>query len=128
MVKLLSLLQENRVLLLLFIINILFAFNMNLVNPLQSLFIENLGANVLQISLVISLQGLVSTILMIPSGVFMSKIGKKKNAHNKLHNINAITTFLHRLPKMGRALTMGINIRFNFFNFCSNKNVYYCRS
>ncbi|MCK5403336.1 MFS transporter, partial [Candidatus Bathyarchaeota archaeon] len=78
MVKLLSLLQENRVLLLLFIINILFAFNMNLVNPLQSLFIENLGANVLQISLVISLQGLVSTILMIPSGVFMSKIGKKR--------------------------------------------------
>ena len=78
MVKLLSLLQENRVLLLLFIINILFAFNMNLVNPLQSLFIENLGANILQISLVISLQGLVSTILMIPSGVFMSKIGKKR--------------------------------------------------
>lgn len=78
MVKILSLLQENRVLLLLFIINILFAFNMNLVNPLQSLFIENLGANVLQISLVISLQGLVSTILMIPSGVFMSKIGKKR--------------------------------------------------
>lgn len=51
---------------------------MNLVNPLQSLFIENLGANVLEISLVISLQGLVSTILMIPSGIFMSKIGEKR--------------------------------------------------
>ena len=78
MVKILSLLKQNRVLLLLFIINILFAFNMNLVNPLQSLFIENLGANVLEISLVISLQGLVSTILMIPSGIFMSKIGEKR--------------------------------------------------
>ena len=78
MVKILTLLKQNRVLLLLFIINILFAFNMNLVNPLQSLFIENLGANVLEISLVISLQGLVSTILMIPSGIFMSKIGEKR--------------------------------------------------
>lgn len=78
MVKILSLLKQNRVLLLLFIINILFAFNMNLVNPLQSLFIENLGANVLEISLVISLQGLVSTILMIPSGIFMNKIGEKR--------------------------------------------------
>ncbi len=78
MVKILSLLKQNRVLLLLFIINILFAFNMNLVNPLQSLFIENLGANVLEISLVISLQGLVSTILMIPSGLFMNKIGEKR--------------------------------------------------
>lgn len=78
MVKILSLLMQNRVLLLLFIINILFAFNMNLVTPLQSLFIENLGANVLEIGLVISLQGLVSTILMIPSGLFMGKIGEKR--------------------------------------------------
>jgi len=78
MVKILSLLTQNRVLLLLFILNILFAFNMNLVTPLQPLFIENLGANVLEIGLVISLQGLVSTILMIPSGLFMRKIGEKR--------------------------------------------------
>jgi MFS family permease len=51
---------------------------MNMVTPLQSLFIENLGANALQIGLVISVQGLVSTILMIPSGLFMTKIGKKR--------------------------------------------------
>jgi MFS family permease len=78
MVKIWSLLSQNRVLLLLFIINILFAFNMNMVTPLQSLFIENLGANALEIGLVISVQGLVSTILMIPSGLFLGKIGKKR--------------------------------------------------
>ena len=73
--KVISLLfVKNRVLSLLFIINVLFALSMNLITSLQFLFIESLGADALEIGLVVSAQGFVSTLLMIPSGLLTEKI------------------------------------------------------
>ena len=77
--KVISLLfGKNRVLSLLFTISTLFALSMNLITPLQSLFIESLGADALEIGLVMSAQGFVSTLLMIPSGLLTERIGGKK--------------------------------------------------
>ncbi|MBD3204987.1 MFS transporter [Candidatus Bathyarchaeota archaeon] len=67
----------NRNLRYLFVLNFAFGFSIQLITPLFPLFVSELGASASQNALVISVGGLVSTILMIPSGLMIDRIGRK---------------------------------------------------
>lgn len=67
----------NRNLRYLFVLNFAFGFSIQLITPLFPLFVSELGASTSQNALVISVGGLVSTILMIPSGLMIARIGRK---------------------------------------------------
>lgn len=67
----------NRNLRYLFVLNFAFGFSIQLITPLFPLFVSELGASAGQNALVISIGGLVSTILMIPSGLMIDRIGRK---------------------------------------------------
>ena len=51
---------------------------MNLVNALRSLYIQSLGATVLQVSVVIALTGVAGTVLRIPSGLLSDRYGRRR--------------------------------------------------
>lgn len=67
----------NRNLQYLFILNLAFGFSVQLITPLFPLFLSNLGASAAENAIVISIGGLVSTVLMLPSGLLLDKIGRK---------------------------------------------------
>jgi len=67
----------NRNLRYLFILNFAFGFSIQLITPLFPLFLSDIGASASQNAFVISIGGLVSTILMLPSGLLLDKIGRK---------------------------------------------------
>lgn len=67
----------NRNLRYLFILNLAFGFSVQLITPLFPLFLSNLGASAAENATVISLGGLVSTVLMLPSGLLLDKIGRR---------------------------------------------------
>lgn len=67
----------NRNLLFLFILNFTFGFSIQLITPLFPLFLSDIGASASQNAFVISIGGLVSTILMLPSGLLLDKIKRK---------------------------------------------------
>jgi len=69
--------QLDRNLLLLFALNIAFGLTMQLINPLFPLFLEAAGANEVQNAMVISAGNLVATMLMLPSGLLIDRVGKK---------------------------------------------------
>jgi MFS family permease len=68
---------SREVLLLLFIGSIM-SLGMNLVNALRSLYIQSLGATVLQVSIVIALTGVVGTVLRLPSGLLSDRYGRHR--------------------------------------------------
>lgn len=67
----------NRNLRYLFILNFAFGFSIQLITPLFPLFLNELGASAGENALVISIGSLASTILMIPSGLMLDRIGRK---------------------------------------------------
>ena len=63
---------------LLLLICIMMSLGMNLTNSLWPLYIQSLGATVLQVSFVISITGIAGTLLRIPSGLFSDLYGRRK--------------------------------------------------
>ncbi|MCJ7609261.1 MFS transporter [Candidatus Bathyarchaeota archaeon] len=68
----------TRDLALLFLVDLMMSLGMNLTDSLRSLYIESLGATVLQISLVVSATGMAGTLMRVPSGLFSDNYGRKK--------------------------------------------------
>ncbi len=68
----------NREVLLLLFIGSIMSLGMNLVNALRSLYIQSLGASVLQVSIVIALTGVAGTVLRIPSGLLSDRYGRRR--------------------------------------------------
>ena len=68
----------NRELILLFIINTFMSLGMNLTNSLRPLYIQSMGATVLEVSFVISITGLAGTIMRLPSGFISDLYGRRK--------------------------------------------------
>ena len=63
---------------LLFALNIAIGFSTQFISPLFPLYLEGLGASEMEIGLVLSLASISATALMIPSGLLMNRIGKKR--------------------------------------------------
>ena len=63
---------------LLFALNVAIGFSGQFITPLFPLYLEGLGASEMEIGLVLSLASILATALMIPSGLLMNRIGKKK--------------------------------------------------
>lgn len=63
---------------LILLINTIMSLGMNLTNALWPLYIQSLGATVLEVSTVISLTGLVGTFLRAPSGLISDRYGRRK--------------------------------------------------
>lgn len=68
----------NRELILLLIINTIMSLGMNLTNSLWPLYIQSLGATVLEVSFVVSITGLAGTLLRLPSGYISDRYGRRK--------------------------------------------------
>jgi MFS family permease len=68
----------NREVLLLLFIGSIMSLGMNLVNSLRSLYIQSLGATVLQVSIVIALTGIAGTVLRLPSGLLSDRYGRRR--------------------------------------------------
>jgi DHA1 family multidrug resistance protein-like MFS transporter len=67
----------NRDLKLLFFIDFIMSLGMNLTDSLRALYIQSLGATVLEISFVVSVTGLAGTLLRVPSGIFSDSRGRR---------------------------------------------------
>ncbi len=63
---------------LLFALNLAISFSAQFISPLFPLYLEGLGASEMEIGLVLSLASILGTALMLPSGLLMNRIGKKK--------------------------------------------------
>jgi len=63
---------------LLFALNIAIGFSAQFITPLFPLYLEGLGASEMEIGLVLSLASILATAMMIPSGLMMNRIGKKR--------------------------------------------------
>ncbi len=68
---------RRRELVLLFLINTLMSLGMNLTNALWPLYVQSLGATVLQVSFLISITGIAGTLLRVPSGVISDTYGRR---------------------------------------------------
>jgi MFS family permease len=68
----------SRELILLFIVTFVMSLGMNLTNSLWPLYVQSLGATVLQVSFVISATGLVGTLLRLPSGYISDLYGRRR--------------------------------------------------
>lgn len=62
----------------LFALNIAVGFSAQIVQPLFPLYLRNLSATEMEIGLVVSLAGFAAVVLMLPSGLLMDRIGKKR--------------------------------------------------
>ena len=67
----------NRNLRYLFIVNFVFGFSVQLITPLFPLYLSEIGATANQNAMVISIGSLASTLLMLPSGVLLDRIGRR---------------------------------------------------
>ena len=63
---------------LLFALNVAIGFSSQFITPLFPLYLDGLGASEMEIGMVLSLASILATALMIPSGLLMNRIGKKK--------------------------------------------------
>lgn len=68
----------DRGLVYLFALNLLMAFSVQLINPLFPLYLEGLGASDVEVGLVVSLSSVVATALMLPSGLLMDRVGRRR--------------------------------------------------
>jgi MFS family permease len=73
-----SMLGLKRDLWLLFALNLAIGFSGQFISPLFPLYLESLGASEVEIGLVLSMASVLATALMIPSGLLMNRIGKKR--------------------------------------------------
>ena len=76
-------------------LSFIISFGMQLVQPLFPLFVQDLGATVLEVSLVVFASGLIASFIMVPSGVATDRFGRKKLIF--LSFITALTIFLYAL-------------------------------
>lgn len=101
----------------LLIVNIIFAQNQSTMTSLLGLFSQSKGASQLDVGILFLLGGIVSTILMIPSGILSQTIGKKKLI--KISTIiSAISLFSLTLAPDWRWLILGasgFNVGFALF-------------
>ena len=63
---------------LLFALNLAIGFSRQFMAPLFPLYLEGLGASEVEIGMVLSLASVTATALMIPAGLLMNRIGKKR--------------------------------------------------
>ena len=70
--------ELDRNLWLLFAVGIVGVISLQLIQPLFPLFLDSHGASEMEISFVISLSSLATTVLMIPVGFLMERVGKKR--------------------------------------------------
>jgi MFS family permease len=68
----------DRNLWLLFALNLAVGFSNQLIGPLFPLYLESLSASEMEIGLVVSLASVAATALMLPSGLLIDRIGKKR--------------------------------------------------
>ena len=68
----------NRDLWLLFAASFAIVISIQLIQPLFPLFLDSQGASEMEISIVISMASLATTVLMIPGGFLMERMGKKR--------------------------------------------------
>lgn len=68
----------DRNLSLLFALNLSVSFSTQLIQPLFPLYLESLRASVVETGLVISLSSVAATALMLPSGMLIDRVGKKR--------------------------------------------------
>ena len=68
----------DRNLWLLFALNLAVGFSNQLIGPLFPLYLEGLSASEMEIGLVVSLASVAATALMLPSGLLIDRIGKKR--------------------------------------------------
>jgi len=73
-----AMLGLNRNLSMLFILNLAVGLSSQLVQPLFPLYLESLGASEVEIGLVFALSSIGATALMLPSGVLIDRVGKKR--------------------------------------------------
>jgi DHA1 family multidrug resistance protein-like MFS transporter len=69
--------ELNKNLIYLFSINIAYGLSMQLINPLFPLFLQSAGANEIQNAMVISAGNFAATLLILPSGLFVDRAGKR---------------------------------------------------
>ncbi|MEM3104554.1 MAG: MFS transporter, partial [Candidatus Bathyarchaeia archaeon] len=62
----------------LFIVNLGIALASELIIPLQPLFIQRLGASIVEVGVILSISGFTATALIIPSSLIAEKYGNKK--------------------------------------------------
>jgi len=62
----------------LFALNLLMAFSVQLINPLFPLYLQGLGASDVEVGLVVSLSSVAATALMLPSGILMDWVGRRR--------------------------------------------------
>ena len=73
-----NMLGLKRDLWLLFALNLAIGFSGQFISPLFPLYLEGLGASEVEIGMVLSLGSVLATALMIPAGLLMNRIGKKR--------------------------------------------------
>ena len=78
MIKLSSIRRLDKNLLLLFASGILAVVALQLIQPLFPVYLQSLDASEIEISYVISLSSIVGTVLMLPAGYLIDKVGEKK--------------------------------------------------
>ena len=70
--------MTNRNLTMLFLLNMAVSFSMQLIQPLFPLYLKGLGASEVEIGLAVALGSISATVLMLPSGMLMDIVGKKR--------------------------------------------------
>ncbi len=69
---------SSRTLVLLFVVTFAMSLGMNSMSPIWPLYIKSLGAAMIEVTTVISLSGIVGTVLRAPSGVVSDKVGRRR--------------------------------------------------
>ncbi|RLI06582.1 hypothetical protein DRO24_04750 [Candidatus Bathyarchaeota archaeon] len=62
----------------LFVLNLFMAFSVQLINPLFPLYLKGLGASDVEVGFAVSLSSVVAMALMLPSGIFMDWVGRRR--------------------------------------------------
>ncbi len=101
----------------LFALNLAVGFASQIVQPLFPLYLRSLNATEVEIGLVISVAGLAAMLLMLPSGILMDRIGKRKMLLVSVV-LGAIPPFFMAFMNSWRTVTpfyMLFSISFSFF-------------
>lgn len=89
----------------LFISGIIIVVGLQLVQPLFPVFLNNLNASEIEISYVISLSSIVGTVLVLPAGYIMDKVGEKKMLLVGI-SLWAVSTFVIAFTKNWRTVAV----------------------
>lgn len=97
----------NRNLSFLFVLNIAVSFSINLIQPLFPLYLASLDASEVNIGFVIASASLAATALMLPSGMMMDRVGRKR--------MMLISVILSTFPPFFIALLSDWRVVFPFY-------------